>query len=65
MNELTADKKYLIRTALDNEIVRLLKFHKEWTPWIDANYEMYCRMDGYFTKEQFEKLAKVKIKRTA
>lgn len=61
--ELTTDEKQLLRTALDNEIVRLLRLHKEWRPYNEANYVMYQKLGGYFTKQNFESIAKVKIRK--
>jgi len=62
--DLTADGKCLLRTALDNEIERLLRFHKEWTPWIEAAFAMYQRLGGYFTKQNFESYAGLKKQRS-
>ena len=51
-----------MRLALEERIVSLLKLFRSWTPEILATLSSYHRVGGYFSQEDFERFAKVRIK---
>ena len=59
--ELTLDDKSNMRLALEERIVSLLGLFRKWSPEVLATLDSYYRTGGYFSQEDFERFAKVKI----
>jgi len=49
-----------MRIALEERIVSLLRTFRAWTPEILNTLESYNKIGGYWTKEDFEKIARGK-----
>jgi hypothetical protein len=47
-----------MRLALDERIVFLLRLLGRWAPEVEDTLSAYQKVGGYFTKEDFEELAR-------
>jgi hypothetical protein len=52
-----------MRIALMERVISLLQCSRKWSPEAESTLKSYYKVGGYFDKDDFEKFAKVKIRR--
>ena len=59
---LTDDDRSNMRLALEDRIIYLLGFHREWKPEAEATFSAYNKIGGYLVRETFEELSGIRGK---
>ena len=56
--EVNSDEASIVRVALENQIITLLRFWNEWTTRSLEAFLVYQKFGGYFERKSFEEMAK-------